>query len=1117
MPIEGFKDWIKAGDTKKPVGLGRIAGKAVTEFDDGALARMVSGTSLSEVARAKVQAEIERRAATGETVQDLAAGVQNSMAPGASHVGLIDDSHSPAAGADAARPKPITREEVLAPLLKALDTTLYEGRVKGPKSRLGFFRPKLEEVRIRRKSDIETASHEIAHLLDDRIPEIKQAWKADKALEAELRSISYDQKKVNEGFAEGVRLYLTQPDALEAKAPRLHAWLEDFSRNHEYGPALKTAQADMTNWFAQDGINRARSKIGTPLNLNDAFDGKWDKFRQSVSDDLHGVYRMERDLTGNLKPNGAYESARLSRASQSIADGAIRYGAPVKNPDGSFTFKGKGLEEILKPVAEKLDDSLLYFVGKSADELMGQGREHLFTEGEISAMLKLRTPERDAAFKEYQAWNKGILDFAQAQGVINPEARAHWQRAQYMPFHRAGSTEGFKGKPGDWSGIKALTGGTENLRDILTNMTANAAQLIDKAVKNEARQKIAKLATEPGGGKFMVKIDAETRPVKIDKAAVVDGLLKTLGIDRAKYGAHGEKLPKHVQKLIKALEDDLAKSPGMMEFYVGNQPPAGRNVTAVLNGGKPTWYEVADPILYRALVAIDRPPMPWITKWLGLPKRVGQLSITLTPDFMVANIARDTIMGGVMSRAGFVPIMDSLKGMRLRMTKDPIYKDYLANGGGLSSIYLDQSKFKAKLERFYSKQGIDYKTVLDTPAKLLGFVETLGDAFEMSTRLGEYKRAIDKGENPRHAAYLGREISTDFSMRGDSQALGFLYDTVMFLRPAVVSLDRLFRGVAHDPNKGAIAVKTGMLALSSMALYLLNREDPRYQDLADWDRDANWHFFIGNQHFKYPKIWEVGAIASAAERTLEKTIAADPSGLGKDMARIIANTFNLNLTPQIIAPLAEQYANRNRFTKAPIETPGLENLQPFLRAKPGTSETLKAAGMATRDLPESMQVNPARAEALLRGYLNTWALYALAITDKNFGTNPPTKRLDEMPVVRRFYSQEPAQHTKYETMFYDVLEEAKRLHGTLRELDKTGHSDIADEKERSPLAGEAKPLERAAHNVQGINGDMRQVRRDPNLSPEEKRTRLDQLTIERNDLLKRSVQDAEQAQKEKGK
>jgi len=1041
---------------------------------------------------------------------DRPAKVQNAYAPGVNHVGMINDSAQRTSKAadsfDAVnRDKPITREEVLAPLLHALDATIYQGRVKGA-NRLGYYRPNLEEIRIKKMGDIEVAAHEIAHLLDDRIPEIRRAWLTDKGLRDELRSISYDHQKVNEGYAEGMRLFLTQPEALEDRAPRVYDWIENFTQNHEYGPALKKAQAGMTAWFGQDGINRARSKIGYPLDLNKSFDGLWDRFRQSTVDDLHGIMRMEQDLTGKLSPVGAYESARLSRASQSIADGAIRNGYPVKKPDGSFTYKGKGLEEILKPLASNLDDSLLYFVGKSAAELMKQGREHLFTPGEVQSMLGLRTPERDAAFKEYQTWNKGILDFAEAHGVINPDARAQWQRTQYMPFHRVGTGEGAKGKPGDWSGIKALTGGTDNLRDILGNMTANAAQLIDKAVKNEARQKVAALSAEHSGGRFMVKIDSETRPVKLDKKMVLDGLLKTMGIDRAKN------LPPHVQKMIKALEDDLASNPGMMEFFIGNQPPAGGNVVAVLNHGKPTWYEVADPILYRALSAIDRPVMPWIVKWLGLPKRVGQVTITLTPDFMLRNIARDTIMGAVMSRAGFVPIMDSLKGMKLRLTNDPLYKDYIANGGGLASIYLDESKFRAKLEKFYSKQGIDYRTVLDSPAKMLNFIEHMSDAFEMSTRLGEYQRAIAQGVNPRHAAYLGREVSTDFAMSGDSRALCCLYNTVMFLRPAVLSLDRLYRGFTQDPNKGAIAIKAGMVALMSIALYLQNRNDPRYQALNDWDRDTYWHFFIGNQHFRYPKIWEIGAMASVAERSVEKMIAGDPMGLGKDFIRIVGNTFGMNYKPQVIAPLIEQAENRSDFTNAPIETPGMENVQPFLRAKPWTSETLKAAGMATRNLPEALQVNPVRAEALLRGYFNTWALYGLTLSDRAFFNDKlPTSRTDQMPVVRSFYSQEPPEHTKYETQFYDMLKEAKELTGTLHELDKIGMPEIADQKERNPMAGESFPLERAAKNLQGINQDMRLVQRS-NMTPDEKRQKLDALTVERNSLLKETVEDAQKAQ-----
>lgn len=1027
-------------------------------------------------------------------------GTEYSFAPGANYAGFIDDARNPGTATAPAtgRSAPIRREDIIVPFAKELGASIYTGRVK-MKNALGFFRRGNEEVRIKRHADLETTAHEMAHLIDSRVPAISNAWRSDKALREQLKSVSYDHQSVTEGFAEGVRLWMTQPDVLQQRAPLVHQWLTDFAATDKrYGPAMKKAQEGMTGWFSQDAVDRARSKIGDHRPLSDAMNGIFDRFRQSTVDDLHGVYRMERELQGGkLLPVGAYESARLSRASASIADGAVRFGYPVKRADGAFDYRGKGLQDILKPVSNHLDDALLYFVGRSAQELMQQKREHLFTRGEIKGMLALETPEARKAFAEYQAWNKGVLDFAEAQGVINPDTRKLWKRTEYLPMHRVEQPGGLKGKPGDWSGIQALTGGTENIKDVLGNMIGNAAQLIDVAVKNEARVKIANLASRPGGGKFMAKIDTGSRPVKVAGSQVLDEMFKRYGI---------------------AVDGD---APAFFQFMLHNQPPAGGNVVAVLKGGKPVWYEVADPILYRALRAIDRPPMDWLTKWLGYPKRIGQATITLTPDFMMANIARDTIMGAVMSRSGFRPVLDSLRGMRLRMTEDPLYKEYIANKGGLSSLYLDEHHLRTKLEKFYHDQGIDARTVLDTPDKLLGFIETLGDAFEMSTRLGEYDRAISKGEHPRHAAYQGREVSTDFAMRGDSKALGFLYDTVMFLRPAVVSMDRLYRGVAHDPNKAAIGAKTAMLALASVGLYLLNRNNPTYQDMEDWKKDSYWHFFVpgpdgSEQHFMYPKIWEVGAVASLAERTTAKLLQDNPDGLGKDFARIIGHTFSLNFMPQIVAPLYDQAKNEHSFTKGKIETPGMENVQPFLRAKPNTSETMKALGMATRDLPESLQVPPARAEALLRGYLNTWGMYGLMLSDKAFfGDKQPEMRTDQMPVVRRFYSQEPPQHTKFETQFYDMLGEAKRLQGTLRELDRQHRPDIADQKEQSPLAGESKPLERANKNLQGINSEMRDVRRTADLTPAEKRQRLDGLTVERNQLLKDAVLAAKAAQAEK--
>lgn len=136
------------------------------------------------------------------------------------------------------------------------------------------------------------------------------------------------------------------------------------------------------------------------------------------------------------------------------------------------------------------------------------------------------------------------------------------------------------------------------------------------------------------------------------------------------------------------------------------------------------------------------------------------------------------------------------------------------------------------------------------------------------------------------------------------------------------------------------------------------------------------------------------------------------------------------------------------------------------------------------------------------------------LSDKAFFNEVgPAMRADEMPVIRRFYANEPAKHTKFETQFYDMLGEAKRLQGTMRELDRMGRPEIADEKESSPLAGEAKPLERAQQNIRVINAEMMKTHRDKDLSPEQKRQRIDELLVEKNALLKATVQEAKAAQK----
>lgn len=1099
----------------------------------------------------------ESRAPGTLSIDEMAQRLNASA--GGSYVGAAPQTFNPSVAAT--KGEPVRRENILRQLVTDLNTALYQGRVKG-KGTLGFYRKRIEEVRVKNANDIETAAHELAHLLDDRIPEIRSQWlpanAGNAAIRKELAGVSYDKSKLYEGFSEFVRLWMTQPNQASAKAPLFNAWFDNFVKTNKVGPALLRAREGMLNWFNQAAVDRARSKIGATQEINGGDIGVWNNFRQSVLDDLHGIERMERDLTGKIAPAGAYETARLTRAKASIVEGALLYGAPKVNRDGSHTFVGKGLKEILAPIADRLDDALMYFVGKSAHELRQQGRENLFSAAEIQGMLALRDPAFDRAFAEYQVWNNNILDFAQAKGIINPFHRAAFKRAQYLPFHRVGQPGGaYSPTQGEFTGIKALTGGTDNLRSILGNMVGNARMLIEAALTNEARLKVAGLAREQGGAKFMAHIPRDDRLVAIPPQEVEQAVLKALGV------TNRSQLTPEQASVIDALTNQMQD---FARFILRGQSPTGANVVAVMRGGKADFYEVADPLLYRALSALNRPTANWLVRLLAIPRRIGQASVTLTPDFMAANIMRDAAAAWVMSRHGFKPGLDSVRGLVSRLRSDPNYRDFIANGGGLSSHRLDEAGLRANLERFYSRKGIDYRTVLDTPAKLLHAVERITDSFEMATRLGEYRQAVKRGEHPRHAAYSAREVSTDFAMRGDSQVIGALYDTVMFLKAGVTSMDRAFRAFAQDPNKGTVAAKTAGIALFSAGLYaLFNRGNPLYEQLEDWDRDSSWHIFLPKPdtiramndgsplppleerywHFRMPKIWEIGAFSSIAERQLEGILNGQPVDAQKKMLGIIANLFNLDYIPQAFAPLYELAINRDRFTGAPIETQAMQQLEPFARSGPYTSPTMARIGEATRDLPASMQLSPAQLEHLVRGYLNTWGMYGLAIADSLMTTGTPDARVDQLPVIRRFFRQEPAAQTRYLTELYRMIDESTQARATMKAMLKDERPDIAQEIANTPENRLFNQLDKASESldalrktqraVYGANnlGDLQQLALDWTRSTGQpdllaklqnpmrwnsigplKRILLDDITRRRNDLAMRTVTSVQERKKQ---
>src|SRR5690606_23175293 len=111
-------------------------------------------------------------------------------------------------------------------------------------------------------------------------------------------------------------------------------------------------------------------------------------------------------------------------------------------------------------------------------------------------------------------------------------------------------------------------------------------------------------------------------------------------------------------------------------------------------------------------------------------------------------------------------------------------------------------------------------------------------------------------------------------------------------------------------------------------------------------KDANWHFWLGDDHIRIPKPFELGIIfGTFPERMLHYGTGAQPaSDLGKAVGHAVFNTLALNPIPQLALPAVEVMVNRSFFKDSAIEGMADENRQPGDRYNAYTSEVAKQLG-----------------------------------------------------------------------------------------------------------------------------------------------------------------------------
>jgi hypothetical protein len=773
------------------------------------------------------------------------------------------------------------------------------------------------------------------------------------------------------------------------------------------------------------------------------------------------------------------------------------------NPRTGQVEKIEGFENIFTDLAKKGQMRLWsgWAIANRSQRLIQEGRESRLSQPEIDELLKLgqQYPDFQDAMGKWTAFNKSILDMAQDAGVIDPESRKIWEQNDYVPFYRLTEDKdvvGPKGQRGiasQRSGIKTLKGADASINDLIENMVLNMTTLVDASFKNFAMQKIAPQMESVGA---MEKITPEKgmRGMSIPVPMAVRAL-KKLGVN--------------VSNLTDAQKDAWAK---VFTFLPNKEP----DVVHVLENGKPVYYRVNDPLLMRAVGSLGYQSVEGFTKLMRGAKRTLTNFITLDPGFMIANAIRDTMAASIMNK-GFLPDMQTFAGAAKAFNEDKSFVELMASGAGGAGFYhTSPEEVSGSLKKMAK---------LSNQSKIAGIGRMLHQSLEMFHRLGMatenmnriklYEKLIKEGKSQAEAAYQARDMM-NFSMRGDAAAIRFMAEVVPFMNARVQGLYKLYRAAKEDPK--GVLLRGALLTMGTMALYGMNRDDDRYKDLAEWDKDSNYHFWIGDSHFRIPKPFELGAIFSTIPERMALLLEGTDQGKQTwDAAkRMIGDTFAMNPVPQLFLPLAEDWANKETFYNRPIVGQGLQRLPNELQYTSDTSAVAKAVTGAMPSWVKGTPVigdaltSPVRMEHLVNGYFGTIGSYMLGASDavvRQFDDKPnPSLRTDQIPVIKRFFRESPELSTKWATEFYDMKDQTDKLYSAISTLRKQGDVDgamkIATEN-RGQLSARTR-LNAIDKQLTQVRQQMQKVQQSPTMAPVEKRRRLDELIDRRNQISRRA-------------
>jgi len=563
----------------------------------------------------------------------------------------------------------------------------------------------------------------------------------------------------------------------------------------------------------------------------------------------------------------------------------------------------------------------------------------------------------------------------------------------------------------------------------------------------------------------------------------------------------------------------------------------GKVVDVVWNNGKPTYYNINSQLMKNTFEEISHPTA--FTKALGYIKYISRLpakAITYSPPFVAFNFLRDSMTATVNSAFGFIPLFSSLKGFGLTYTGNKngsnmkkVVNAYRRNNGfrmaqvnGLGFTTRGETEWNpnvavAEIERYGKSSSVSwYKKNLN----YLGF-NYFGKGFkkytdfigriEYASRLAEYNFAKKSGISSIGSAFMGREVSTDFAMKGSSKILQNYSALTMFFNAGLQGFYRGARVLREQPKKSALIIGGGIVA-PEIVLWNLNHEYREYRDVPDEVKMLNYlfPFYVKDrgdgshlhedgtrkveEFIAIPKPYDFGLFANIATAMLEGVYTTSPGVATQYMYHSLGIMMPGLAMPTLANPWVSMFTNTN-WQGDPISPVGFSKRETRLQYKSNTRESViqfteflykitGSEGVALRgDGKMGMVISPILLDYMVNSYFTGLASYPLDILDamiwddENFG-ELPTQRGDRADlarqpwsiITRRFRVQAPIKNSKNIKTFYEIKNRADKIKNmkNLSEKDLRQVLNLSDElsiKEVQELLGISPFLSSVAGNL----------------------------------------------------